>query len=491
MTTNFIKIALKAVGLAIVGLLAGCIVVPGGQVVVTHTPAPATATETSVLPTLTPTPSWTPSLTSVPPTPTPIPATETPGGTFGPAVDASYTLQPTDTAPPPATETPPGPTPTPMPQIHSNHFGVQIHPLISEQDMQDLLRRVKFDIGARWVKFQVEWELLQPQPDQRGKEWWLINEHVQYAYDNGFQVLISIVSAPDWTRSPVDLPEYPDTPYPLEGPPDDYQLYANFVNDMAQGFANRIDAIEIWNEPNLQREWFGKPLGGDEYMRMFDVVYRTVRAGSNPGIMLVTAAPAPTGINDRVTAIDDRQFIREMYAAGLANYDQNVALGVHPYGWGNPPSWTCAANCNTNPDWSWDDQPTFFFLDTLNDYHAIMEQYGDTTHKMWVTEFGWPTFDGFGVAPDPAFGYYNYVSEQDQGQHIVEALAYAESQPYIEKMFLWNVNWAIFQGYDGIGPTEQEAGYAIIRPDGSPRPAYQLIQMMPKEEHPAVVSPYN
>jgi hypothetical protein len=249
-----------------------------------------------------------------------------------------------------------------------------------------------------------------------------------------------------------------------------------------------VDAIEIWNEPNLQREWFGKPLNGAEYMSLFDTVYSTVRAGSNPGMILVTAAPAPTGINDGVSAISDRQFLQQMYNAGLANYDSNVKLGVHPYGWGNAPSATCATDCNVEGV-GWNTDPSFFFLDTINDYRAIMEQYGDSGRMMWVTEFGWPTFDGFGVEPDPAIGYFNYVSALDQGHYIVEALAYGYNQPFIERMFLWNLDWAVVMGTDGIQPLEQEAGYSIVLPDGSPRPSYQLITQIPKDGHPALVGP--
>ena len=293
--------------------------------------------------------------------------------------------------------------------------------------------------------------------------------------------MISVVSAPDWARTPVNLAEYPNDPYPQEGPPDDYQQYANFIRFLSEHFVNRVDAIELWNEPNLQREWFNRPLGGADYMRLFNAAYQAVRSGSNPNITLVTAGLAPTGINDHVTAVDDRAFLNEMYAAGLAGYAENVVVGIHPYGWGNPPSATCATDCDPGPDRGWDDQRFFFFQDTINDYRAIMTQHGDSNRQMWITELGWPTFDGFGVQPDPAINFFTYLTEWDQAYYLIDALNYSQSQPYIGRIFIWNLNWALFAGRDGIQPLEQEAGYALIRPDGSPRPVYELLRMSPKE----------
>jgi hypothetical protein len=466
-------------GLVAAALLAACISIRP-PVVVTLTPAPTTPASPMVeLPTTVPTFTSPPTTLTVTSTAMPIPPAG-PTPTFGPVIGPDYFLTLTSTFTPVPTDTPPGPSPTPLPVLRSDMMGVQIHPFIEEDELIDLLNRAKFDLGVRWIKFQAEWELLEPHAGERGVQFQILERFIQHCHDRGFEVLLSVVSAPDWTRTPVSMAEYPNDPFPEEGPPDDYQHFANFVNDLAQRFDNRVDAIELWNEPNLHREWFGKPLGGAEYMRMFDAAYRAVRGGTNPTITLVTAGLAPTGINDHATAVDDRVFLSEMYAAGLAGY-QNVVVGVHPYGWANPPTATCATDCDPSPERGWDDQRFFFFLDTLNDYRAIMVQHGDDNRQLWVTEFGWPTFDGFGVEPDAAITFFSYLSEQDQANYIIDALSYGQSQIFIGEMFLWNLNWALFAGRDGIQSLEQEAGYALIRPDGSPRPAYELLRLAPKE----------
>lgn len=475
------KLLIRVLALVAVTLLTGCITVrlPGA---VTFTPPPAATTPPPPGERPTTVPTFTPATARA--TPSPTSAATRPAGVVGPVIGPDYVLR-TDTPSPTFTPTPPsvtpGPSPTPLPVILAQKVGVQIHPFIEEEELIDLLNRAKFDLGMPWVKFQMEWKLMEPGGlGQRELDYQILERFITDAHNRGFSVLLSIVNAPDWARTPVNLAEFPNTPYPEEGPPADYQQFADFVRYIAETFVNRVDAIEVWNEPNLRREWFGKPLGGAEYMRLFDAVYRAVRSSANPNIPLITAGLAPTGINDRVTAVNDRIFLREMYQAGLAQYT-NVAIGVHPYGWGNPPSAVC---CDANPGRGWADQPFFFFRDTMEAYRAIMEEFGHADGKMWITEFGWPSFDGFGVEPDPAIAFIGYVSEWDQAHYLIEALAYLNAQPYVERSFIWNLNWAIFMGRDGIQPLEQEAAYALIRPDGSPRPAYLLIQQSPKEGAP-------
>ncbi|MCZ7546480.1 MAG: cellulase family glycosylhydrolase [Anaerolineae bacterium] len=463
---------------------------PPGQPTATFVMFPtveATATEVAAAATAMPSPADVapPPTSEGPPGAPELPPPPVATMTAGPIIGPNYTPAVTSTPPPTSSPIPsltatPGPSPTPLPTLRSELLGVQIHPFIEEEALIPLLDRAKSELGVRWIKYQVEWELLEPQPGQRGVQFQILERFIQHAHNRDLRVLISVVAAPDWTRSPVTMAEYPDDPYPEEGPPDDYQTYADFIRYMSEHFVNRVNAIEVWNEPNLRREWFNKPLGGAEYMRLFDATYRAVRSGSNPDIILVTAAPAPTGVNDHVTAVDDRAFLTEMYRAGLANYDANVAVGVHPYGWGNPPGATCATDCNPGAERGWDDQRFFFFRDTLDDYRAIMTQFGDSNRQMWATEVGWPTFDGFGVEPDAAIGFFKYVTEQDQAHYLIEALSYMQSQAYMGPAFIWNMNWAIFAGRDGIQPLEQEAGYAILRPDGSARPAYELLRRAPK-----------
>ncbi|MCA9896497.1 MAG: cellulase family glycosylhydrolase, partial [Anaerolineae bacterium] len=190
-------------------------------------------------------------------------------------------------------------------------------------------------LGLKWVKVQLPWRDMQPNgPDERDNEFFRrIEQHLEDANNRGMNMLVSVVKAPTWARSV----------QAEDGPPDDPNALARFITIIFEEFnagLNRemvgeyIDAIEIWNEPNLQREWQGTlPFNGAGYMQLFGPAYQAVRAYS-PTITVVTAGLAPTSTQS--FSVDDRDFLRQMYNAGLAQYG-DVVVGVHPYGWGNAP----------------------------------------------------------------------------------------------------------------------------------------------------------
>ncbi len=96
-----------------------------------------------------------------------------------------------------------------------------------------------------------------------------------------------------------------------------------------------------------------------------------------------------------------------------------------------------------------------------------MQQFGDTTHKLWATEFGWGTVDGIGRPIPPDAPYFAYVTADQQGTYIVRAYQMAQSWDYMGPMFLWNLNIAIFPGSD-----DNQSGYSIITHNEVKRPAY-------------------
>ena len=159
----------------------------------------------------------------------------------------------------------------------------------------------------------------------------------------------------------------------------------------------KVTAYELWNEPNLQREWYGETLDPAAFVALTAAGSRGVRQG-DPQALVISAAPGVTGIDDGVTAIDDRRFLRESLQAGLAGWVDGI--GVHPYGYGNPP-WERAADA-THVRSGWNDHPSFFFLDTLEDYHAILTDAG-VDLPLWPTEFGWPATEGLRLEPTIGF----------------------------------------------------------------------------------------
>jgi hypothetical protein len=299
---------------------------------------------------------------------------------------------------------------------------VQLH--LFAGDMAETLLWAQ-GLGVGWVKQQVEWHAIEHGPGDF--EWQPLDRAVEACNGLGFKVLLGVT-----TR-----------------------------------YQGRVVAYELWNEPNLAREWRGDTLDPARFVALVAEGAKAVQA-ADPDALVISGAPAVTGINDGVEAIDDRVFLRGMYEAGVAQWVDGI--GVHPYGFANPPdeSWqdhTHVASGHNN-------HPSFFFRDTLEDYHAIMLAYGDDEHLMWVTEFGWASTENMGSMDATGWEYGREVSEVQQADYIVRAFRMGEEREWVGTMFLWNLNLAAVWG-----PGDPVSAYSLLRPDGSYRPAYIALRL--------------
>lgn len=421
--------------------------------------------------------------TDISPTDTSVPATETPvptataiatDGSFGPIIAPNHTPPPTSTPAP--TQVPslqPSSTPIPitpittpisgLPTFDRDQLGIQLYYNVNVDQWFQLLRRTD-PLQVGWIKVQANWEFLQPDHrDQFDTAFSIFEAHIQRAHNDGYNVLVSIAKAPDWARGGITQED---------GPPANTTDLAYFIDFMFDRMGEQISAIEIWNEPNLSREWVGGlDWSGGGYMDLFRVAYDTLRA-RRPNMPIVTAGLAPTSAEG---AIDDRLFLQQMYDAGLADpYYQNVAIGIHPYGWGNPPDSRC---CDNIADRGWDDDPRFFFLNTIEDYRDIMVANGDEDTDMWATEFGWATWSGLpNEAPEP---WMTYNTPEQQAEYTLRAFEIGQELSYMGPMFLWNLNFA---NEDLIEERNEMVGYSLFIPGLPIRPLYHNLQDSPRFE---------
>ena len=440
-------------------------IAPEVELDIIASPAPPTRERLEALPAVEANPL--PTLEAAPPSPT------SGAENFGAIISRDYEPPPTATSVPTDRPTPTALQPTqpgsayttPLPanraRLDRAQMGIQAHYNTHTHGWSRILHQIAA-LGVDWIKLQASWDWLQPnRPGQFDQNFQLFQLHVQEADKRGFKVLLSIAKAPDWARN-FDRNE--------DGPPDDLNELHWFIHKLIEKVGPNIDAIEIWNEPNLKREWTGqRPISGASYMELFRVGYDAVRAYS-PSIVVVTAGLAPTGNRSGVT-VDDRDFLRQMYQAGLAEY-AGVKIGIHPYGWGNPPDFLC---CNNVESQGWDDRPQFFFLQTIRDYSSIIAGNG---HKapMWATEFGWATWEDFPSDAPEIWMAYN--TALDQRDYALRAFEIGQSRADIELMFLWNLNFA----YEAAVLQRSElASYSILYPyfDGSDnlreRPLYRAL----------------
>jgi len=344
-----------------------------------------------------------------------------------------------------------------------SHIGVQGHFLIDDTRRERLLDLAAYNIEFGWVKQQVPWDQIEYGPDQYSDVMLdSLDKFVDDAFNRKVNIMLSIVKAPDWARSTTEE----------DGPPINYEDYNDFVKFIVLRYKGKIDAIEIWNEPNLGREWRGGTLNGAEYVRLLAGAYNTIKTVYPEGnITVISAGLAPTGVNDGVTAVDDRTYFRQMYEAGVQNWAD--AIGIHPYGWGNPPWTRCCGDWGGAP--THNNDPTFFFLNTIEDYRAIQEEFGDGNRKLWATEFGWGTMDGLDRPIPEDSPFFAYVDQGKQADYIVEAFRMGQDMDFMGPMILWNLNIAIFQGSDN-----SQSGYSILELQDRPREAFRRLRDTPK-----------
>jgi LysM repeat protein len=353
------------------------------------------------------------------------------------------------------------------PQGFGFDYGVEASLIGQEADLASQIA----SLGFRWVKHEVRWRDLEPNEGQM--DFSSLDSVVDALDAQNLNILFTVTSAPGWAR----------TSQEENGPPDDFADFARFVSALAGRYAGRVQAYEIWSEPNLRREWnsTAHPISATSYLELLRQGYNAVKT-ADPAAVVVSAGLAPTGFNDGVNAINDRLFLRSLYAAGLAGLSD--AIGAHPGGWANPPDATCCA-APSGVTTHYEDR-SFYFLDTLNDYRQIMVQNNDGNTAIWVTEFGWGTSEDTDP-PSQTFVFVTYTSLEEQAAYIPRAFELGAELGFVGPMFLYNLNGCEPGSYF----SSEACFFSLIGPDDTPRPALGAVESLDKtgSAPPAPVSP--
>ncbi|MBI5564871.1 MAG: hypothetical protein HY870_08250 [Chloroflexi bacterium] len=224
--------------------------------------------------------------------------------------------------------------------------------------------------------------------------------------------------------------------------------YARSVASMAAAGA---DAIEVWNEPNIDREWPTGSVNGGIYTQLLAKAYNAIKA-ANGGTLVISAALAPTGYfagGCQAAGCNDDVFLQQMAAAGAASYMDCV--GAHHNSGATAPSASSGHPADQSGHYSW------YFQPTMNLYYGAF----GGARKVCFTEFGYLSDDGFPSLEStaPGFAWASAVTVEQQAAWLAEAAAMSINSGKVRLMIIWNVN---FTNY-GSDPM---AGYAIVRPGG-------------------------
>ncbi len=333
-------------------------------------------------------------------------------------------------------------------QLASSNYGLSTfiwgNPATTQRDLTNLRLA-----GIGWQKTLFQWREIEG-ATKYSFTWSEADRVVAETNRAGIKVLARIDFSPGWTRKDGQW---------RNARPDNFQDFADFLRVFADRYKagsphGHVSAIEVWNEPNLEREW-GESISQQsaaQYVDMLKAAYRTIKS-VDPSILVVTAGLSPTGWDDDTARPDDR-FLQWMFDAGLSgNYD---VLGLHGNGQAPDPT--------AEPGSIEGFGDASFYFRRIEQLRAIQEANGDADKPVWLLEFGWTS--------DPLHPQYSWfaVSEEQKAANIISAIQYARTNwPWLQLMTLWTLpdpTW---------GPDREEYWWAIADTNGTPRPALDQI----------------
>jgi uncharacterized protein YraI len=204
--------------------------------------------------------------------------------------------------------------------MSSPDFGTQVFVWwrgeITDRDL-DLVKKG----GFNWIKQSFAWETIEGKgPGQF--DWSVADRVVGHASERGLKVLARLSTDPELTD------------FWGGTPPGNVDAFANYAYNLAAryncqaGAIGCIQAYQVWNEPNLAREWGGRRPNPAEYAAFLKTVYAAIKRG-NPNAIVISAGMAPTGDNSDIAMPDD-VFYDQMYQAmGGDSTGYFDMLGVH------------------------------------------------------------------------------------------------------------------------------------------------------------------
>ncbi len=333
---------------------------------------------------------------------------------------ARFSLRPAAATPRPAAS---APSAAPIAAAPATPGGFELGGQVNDFTYPDLMRFA----GMAWVKRQVRWS-----PGD-----WADGGGIADAHAKGFKILLSVLGEPSSISGGAN-----------------YDSFASFVGDLA---AQGADAIEVWNEMNIDREWPAGQINPASYTELLRRSYVQIKA-RNPGTLVISGAPAPTGAEGafgRDHVWNDNNYIAGMAAAGAANYMD--CIGVH-YNEGI---------ISPTQD-SGDPRDPYY----TRYYNGMVSTYYNAfggARKLCFTELGYLTPEGYGPLPG-TFAWAGNTTLAQQAQWLAQAAQMAKSSGLVRLMIVFNVDFTLY----GSDP---QAGYAIVRPGGS-CPACDLLRQV-------------
>lgn len=301
------------------------------------------------------------------------------------------------------------------------------------------------EAGIGWARQEFVWAEIEPEPSKFN--WTKYDGIVDLLLQNHIRVIARLDGPPSWARLRASGTG-------SSGPPDDPETYGSFVRAFAEHYRGKVYHLQIWNEPNLAREWNDAPIDPAGYTRLLSIAYREAKS-VDPNILILSAPLAITlgesfaPDSTQYRNMNDLQFLEDMYAARAK--DSFDILSANAFGLGSPP----------------DDPPN---PGKLNFQRVVLERdvmkkFADENKPVWILEYGW------NAAPDripDSRLVWGRVTEEQQAQYTVQGIGLARANwDWVGVLSIW-----YFRQVGNIPPSNPEAYFRMVDVDFTPRPVY-------------------
>ncbi len=337
----------------------------------------------------------------------------------------------------------------PIPQTDLNPYGANF---FLEREVEAWKRERTLSMarsaGMAWARQQFPWGEIEP---ARGEfDWDKYDDLVALYRRNGIQIIARLDSPPRWART---NPSGTGS----SGPPDNFDDYGDFVEAFARHYRGQIYYFQIWNEPNLAREWNDAPIDPAAYVKLLKIAYTRAKA-VDPNIRILTAGlsitlgePYPKG-EGVYRNMNDLLFLEQMYQAGAKDWFD--ILSANAFGLGSPPE--------DPPD------PNKLNFQRVVLERAVMEKYDDANKAVWINEYGWNAAPA--SIPDSRL-IWGRVTEEQQADYTLRGIAYArQNWPWVGVICTW-----FFRQVGDISLNNPEYFFRMVDVDFTPRPLFARL----------------
>ncbi len=273
--------------------------------------------------------------------------------------------------------------------------------------------------GIKSIRLSIPWANVEYTQSQLN--WSPVDRVIDAAKAKKMSILGIIAYTPPWATAPVNQP--------INTRPASPALFGQFAGKAAARYKGKIDAYEIWNEPNGAM-FYGPTPDANGYTQLLKAAYPAIKAADSSVTVLggaLGAVEEAPGMQNPVT------FTNQMYAAGAAGYFD--AFSYHPYQYSL--KFADGVYVDHSP------------ARQVKDIRAAMVANGDGNKKIWASEIGVPTA---------------YASEAAQSEIITSFITKWRELPYAGPIYLYQLR------DQQTGSSDPEMTFGLLRSDWSPKP---------------------